>query len=411
MEAIFGCILELPSASLKEVYFSVVLVALCKLDTAFPPALAKGFTILFEDSNNLDPCIIDRFTKAFTFHISNFNWKWPWSKWGSVLDTNVEDSKRLVVSDILQRCEWLTSIDNLSGTLPPDFRVFLPPPAKHNNPFDDVMNKSSINAAFEGIYRQMTKDRPGDEIYDSLTHDYPLLLNERPDAYPVVVTAALLICGSKYMSAQRSKMSQYISLLRKTIVSSTDKLATLQTITSVWGLAPQMVIWTIGKLQAIHILDVPSIISWLFSPEVASQFSRFYIWDVLDDTLHRLISSEETVLADISKVEAEEDKDFEKAVMLEKKLNDLRGQLKDSFVLLLRSFRKVLNAHLASSGDREEDYNTLWFRSTVGRLRSIGRDYRKHLWNARDLLLPLKLGSDNDERVEAVWSEVEAMYV
>ena len=80
--------------------------------------------------------------------------------------------------------------------------------------------------------------------------------------------------------------------------------------------------------------------------------------------------------------------------------------MKESFLILFNKFRIILLQSLDSFSD-DEDYKTLWFRCTVGRLRSIGRDYIKYLEDMREVLVEKDTLNVKDGRIAEYFYEIE----
>ena len=121
--------------------------------------------------------------------------------------------------------------------------------------------------------------------------------------------------------------------------------------------------------------------------------------------MNRLISTIETISEDIQSV----GEDREKQTSLTEKLELFQTQLSSSFVLLLRRFHEVLHDYLSDIG-ADQEYHSVWFQCTVGRLRAVGRDYRKQLKDMRDVLIDQNISRVEDERIAGIFSEIENIY-
>lgn len=82
IELLFDNIMCLPSSDLKSVYYSVVIMDLCKKYLKdVPPILGKFMYTFFERVESFDVEIQNRFTSWFAHHLSNFDYRWNWKEW------------------------------------------------------------------------------------------------------------------------------------------------------------------------------------------------------------------------------------------------------------------------------------------------------------------------------------------
>jgi len=116
----------------KLAFYSSVLFHMIKNE---PRMMSSAFAILIEllfrriPSMNAGP--VDLFVRFFSLFLSNFEYKWPWAHWGHVLETQADDSQRLFVSAVIERCVRLSYRQHMQTILPGEFHMLLPPNPVH----------------------------------------------------------------------------------------------------------------------------------------------------------------------------------------------------------------------------------------------------------------------------------------
>ncbi|KAF3503849.1 hypothetical protein F2Q69_00040340 [Brassica cretica] len=113
-ETLFSQILLLPHPPFKTLYYTLVIMDLCKaLPGAFPAVVAGAVRALFEKISDLDMESRTRLILWFSHHLSNFQFIWPWEEWAYVLDLPKWAPKRVFVQDVLPREVRLSHWDKI----------------------------------------------------------------------------------------------------------------------------------------------------------------------------------------------------------------------------------------------------------------------------------------------------------
>jgi nuclear cap-binding protein subunit 1 len=91
VEVIFSQLFRLPKAPHLELFYGAILIDLCRVQSsAMPPLLADVAESFYKRAGSFHPICLDRFVNWFSYHLSNFEYRWSWTDW---LDS-VEVSKR-----------------------------------------------------------------------------------------------------------------------------------------------------------------------------------------------------------------------------------------------------------------------------------------------------------------------------
>lgn len=84
MNVLLQELLRLPRSREKLIYYSVLVVGMCKADSGFPSALGKSVRSVFSAMDNqggMDCECVRRIGEWFSIHLSNFKYGWKWSEW------------------------------------------------------------------------------------------------------------------------------------------------------------------------------------------------------------------------------------------------------------------------------------------------------------------------------------------
>ncbi|KAL9331162.1 hypothetical protein ACSQ67_000772 [Phaseolus vulgaris] len=103
-ETIFSQLLMLPQPPFRPVYYTLIIIDLCKaLPGAFLAVVAGAVRTLFERIADLDMECRTRLILWFSHHLSNFQFIWPWEEWAYVLDLPKWAPQRVFVQEVLER--------------------------------------------------------------------------------------------------------------------------------------------------------------------------------------------------------------------------------------------------------------------------------------------------------------------
>ncbi|EOY32789.1 ARM repeat superfamily protein isoform 3 [Theobroma cacao] len=117
-ETIFSQLLLLPQPPFRPIYYTLVIMDLCKaLPGAFPAVVAGAVRALFDKIADLDMECRTRLILWFSHHLSNFQFIWPWEEWAYVLDLPNWAPQRVFVQEVLEREVRLSYWDKIKQIL------------------------------------------------------------------------------------------------------------------------------------------------------------------------------------------------------------------------------------------------------------------------------------------------------
>ncbi len=121
-EVMFGQMLRTPLPVMRTMGYYTMMVDLCKLLDTFARSMSGCVKQLFARCATMYPELQRRWADWLAYHLTNFNFTWPWFRWAHVLQAPVYDPQRCVlfcVLCILLGCFFLSQHVTLC-VVPPD---------------------------------------------------------------------------------------------------------------------------------------------------------------------------------------------------------------------------------------------------------------------------------------------------
>jgi len=259
-ETLLAAMVRPPAPDLKPLAYSALLVDCCRaLPTAFPRAMSGCVRELFARCGALDPYVCRAAADWLAYHLSNFEFAWPWAKWESaVLPSDVvpaHDPKRRFVARLIDDLVRLSYWERVRSALPESFHELMPPqPAVAPLDEEDEHAEDAGRVEGEGTSPSFRLDAAAArEVLDLARRKAPpSALNEwaaarassgTPGATLVVSAAhALLVAGAKSFTHMVTVLERYHDFLAPLISSSCGpdgsergEAAALRAVEQAWG--------------------------------------------------------------------------------------------------------------------------------------------------------------------------------
>uniref|UniRef100_A0A0R3PMY3 Nuclear cap-binding protein subunit 1 n=1 Tax=Angiostrongylus costaricensis TaxID=334426 RepID=A0A0R3PMY3_ANGCS len=239
LEVLFSQLFRLPYPPQHTGFYGPLLLDLCRVQSStMPQVLAQAAELLYQRATTMQPLCLDRFVDWFSFHLSNFGFRWSWNDWKDCLTADRWDVKKIFVGEVIEKCRRLSYYAHLKDFLPKSFAPMIPPP---------------------------------------------------PDLLPKYLRLMLMKTTAKSFSHTFVALTRY-SLTLKTVADSSDEMqeVLLQTLFHCWRNNHLRLIILVDKMLKMQILDCGVVISWIFSGSLRSETHKQWKWEVLNTALERL---------------------------------------------------------------------------------------------------------------------------
>ncbi|KAL1352591.1 hypothetical protein HN51_016579 [Arachis hypogaea] len=288
-ETIFSQLLMLPQPPFKPIYYTLVIIDLCKaLPGAFPAVVAGAVRALFEKIADLDMECRTRLILWFSHHLSNFQFIWPWEEWAYVLDLPKWAPQRVFVQEVLEREVRLSywdkvkqSVENAAG-----LEELLPPKGGPNLTLgaDGTENNENV---LSGELNNMVKGKaPVREIISWI--DESVLPNNGLEVTLRVVVQTLLNIGSKSFTHLITVLERYGQVFAKLCPDQDKQVMLIAEVGSFWKSNTQMTAIAIDRMMGYRLVSNLAIVRWVFSLENIEQFhTSDRPWEVLRNAVSK----------------------------------------------------------------------------------------------------------------------------
>ncbi|KAF9128208.1 Component of the cap-binding complex (CBC) [Mortierella sp. 14UC] len=429
-EVVFTELFRLPRPEFKTVYYSSLLVEICKsFPDSFPTALAKAISKLYERLPSMDIECAHRFWTWLSHHLSNFGYLWNWADWSAALEQPFNHSQCVFIRETLEKAIRLSYFERIKEALPEEFQKFIPseapgPSWKFESPdhpyhamASAVLNSLRAKNSIEQIEQTLESMKNAPRL-ESLT------ANEREDFIRELFTECVLMLGSKSFSHVLNVIERYLTILQRMNSTPEARLHTVKIVAQFWKNNTQFMGILLDKMLNYRVVDAIAIVKWVFEPEVwQNEWHRSFVWDILKNTLNKVISRVGQVKDKLSEVVKEfnatpptQTKEVVEGV--ENTLSIVNREQKEVFLIMYQKFVQVLQSQvreLESSGQDVDD--SRWWQIGLGWFLELGRRYSKEVTTFSTTLEAIVFSSDSetggaiDARITNIFQEICRMEI
>ncbi|KAK6923691.1 MIF4G-like, type 3, partial [Dillenia turbinata] len=333
-ETIFSQLLLLPHPPFKPMYYTLVIIDLCKaLPGAFPAVIAGAVRALFEKIADLDMECRTRLILWFSHHLSNFQFIWPWEEWAYVLDLPKWAPQRVFVQEVLEREVRLSYWDKVKQVYSRK-KKSVPEGVEIQSSDSNPVNESVENApALEELlppkggsdFKYSTED--GREMTDrhSLSAELRSMVKGRLSAREVIswmeenvlpshgfevalqiVVQTLLDIGSKSFTHLITVLERYGQVFAKVCPDQDRQVLLITEVCSYWKNSTQMIAIAIDRMMGYRLISNLAIVRWVFSPANIEQFhTSDHPWEVLRNAVGKAYNRIRDLRKEISSLKKE----------------------------------------------------------------------------------------------------------
>ncbi|KAL6975042.1 Nucleic acid dioxygenase ALKBH1 [Sarracenia purpurea var. burkii] len=290
-ETIFSQLLFLPNPPFKPIYYTLVIIDLCKaLPGAFPAVVAGAVRALFDKIDDLDMECRTRLILWFSHHLSNFQFIWPWDEWAHVLDLPKWAPQRVFVQEVLEREVRLSYWDKVKQSIEnaPALEELLPPKGVPNFKYGgeeggDRPAEHALSVELSGMVKgRQTVREVNSWIEESVipAHGYEITLS--------VIVQTLLDIGSKSFTHLITVLERYGQVIARMCPDQDKQEMLITEVSSYWKNSAQLTAITIDRMMGYRLISNLAIVRWVFSPANIDQFhTSDRLWEILRNAVNK----------------------------------------------------------------------------------------------------------------------------
>ncbi|XP_065672439.1 nuclear cap-binding protein subunit 1 isoform X2 [Hydra vulgaris] len=416
-EVVFGAMFRLPENEHLFLFYGSLIIELCKINPqTMPGVIAQAVELLFDRLPTMNVTCVDRFIDWFSYHLSNFQYKWTWDDWIQYADSSASDDQRCrFITEVLAKCQRSTFHENLLEILPSLLLPLLPEPtqgyfryecAEADEPghttvrklIDGIKSKKDTQSLLATLYEIGPSEKSFYEN-DDLVGPYidPSISALRIECFILTILRA----GLKSISHTYSALTKFQPMFTELITNKSEQLHVLRTVREFWGRNPLMVLIVIDKMVKIQYIQCSTVINWIFSKEMENEFMRYTTWELIHNTLKKMMKHKSKVKKDLEDAherldvlidkakreeqkhgESEDDETYntspseierrqEEIEELTQKVETAKKDQKELFLIVFQRFTMIITEHVAECEREGRKVVNSWYRYTLQRLQEI----------------------------------------
>ncbi|KAK0424623.1 hypothetical protein QR680_008755 [Steinernema hermaphroditum] len=456
VECLFAEMMNLPESPAVSLFYGSVLIQLCGLQPGgMPQVLAQAAQLFYERIESMQPSCIQRLIDWFSYHLSNFQYKWSWNDWTDSLTDDQFTPKTFFVREVIEKCLHFSYHQQVTEFLPRLFEKMIPekpviiPIYEEDHPDFEVAQK----------FRDALRAKKTAEEILVILRRAPEQVELEPEAMdqsgPIDPSTFRIFFGVLLEMAHKSFSHNFAAFTRyhetlKVAAEESDELqgCILRTLYESWRNHQQMMFVLIDKLLKMQVLDASIIVAFVFSDEMKSEFERLWLWEILCAAVTRVSKHYQHLKNEIEKLENEArtlnvdvkeesveikeeamDADIDEKVEdlkssdvsniarvtsrineLKPRLNKVENALRCILLDVIHKFTVILAEHIMSCDNLGSTVATNWYLYVTGRLRQFFLMYSDQLWYfVEDLQKELFSATTIDSRITEIFDQFKAL--
>ncbi|GLG96631.1 Nuclear cap-binding protein subunit 1, partial [Gryllus bimaculatus] len=351
-----------------------------------------------------------RFVNWFSYHLSNFQFRWSWDDWESCLQLDPEHPKPKFVREVLLKCLRLSYHQRVKDMMPESYEPLIPvkPEPQYKYTAEGAGSLPGTAAAHQLVVSIRQKCTP-EEVLNVLK-DLPNPSTDDDDAdsrcNPLkidVFVQTLLNLGAKSFSHSFAAISKFHYVFKILAESEEAQICILRNMFELWQTHQQMMCVLVDKMLKTQIVECSAVANWIFSKEMTGEFTKLYLWEILHLTIRKMnkhVSRLTRELADASERirRAESDSDESDDDADGSNNNSRKGDDREKPSEEMR-FIMILSEHLVRSDTDGKDFNTHWYKWTIGRLQQVFLAHHEQVQKYSSTLETLLFTQDLDPHI------------
>ncbi|XP_059486308.1 nuclear cap-binding protein subunit 1 isoform X2 [Neocloeon triangulifer] len=447
VEVIFAELFHMPMPRYLEVCYGSIFIELCKLHPSrMPQVLAQATELLFSRVDSMNTSCFDRFVNWFSYHLSNFQFRWSWEDWESCLQLDQEHPRPKFIKEVLFKAQRLAYHERIHKIVPETFEPLIPekpePTFKYSDAPETLPGATAARAIADAIRERCTPEdvltllvelpnpRAGVDECDASSYN-PLKID--------VFVQTLLQLGMKSFSHSFAAISKFHNVFKVLAESEEAQICILRSMFELWHNHQQMMVVLVDKMLKTQIIECSAVANWIFSREMNGEFTKMYLWEILHLTIRKMskhvqrlgnelsearerlrraeshssdsdeeMGAEEGATSGPSKITIGEEKDKPSEEMVERmeeRLEAAQADQKNLFLIIFQRFIMILSEHLVRCDTDNRDFDTFWYRWTIGRLQQVFLAHHEQVQKYSSTLETLLFTHDLDPHILRVFQQ------
>uniref|UniRef100_A0A8C6KM73 Nuclear cap binding protein subunit 1 n=1 Tax=Nothobranchius furzeri TaxID=105023 RepID=A0A8C6KM73_NOTFU len=396
--------------------------------------LAQATEMLYMRLDTMNTTCIDRFINWFSHHLSNFQFRWSWDDWSDCLTQDLEMPKPKFVKEVLEKSMRLSYHQRIVDIVPATFSALIPAEPLFSYKYEDESSASLPGYPVSITVGNAIKNRASNEEILAILKEVPNPNQEDDDDEgesfnPLkidVFLQTLLHLAAKSFSHSFSALGKFHEILKTLTDSDDGKLHILKVVYEVWRNHPQMIAVLVDKMIRTQIVDCAAVANWLFSQDMAHEFTRLFIWEILHSTIRKMNKHVQKIQKELEeakdKLEKQQHKrvtgnDFEdeegqleeQIERLQEKVESAQSEQKNLFLVIFQRFIMLLTEHLVRCETGSVDITTPWYKNCIERLQQVFLMHHGTIQQYMGTLENLLFTAELDHHILAVYQQFCAL--
>uniref|UniRef100_A0A182J1C2 MIF4G-like type 2 domain-containing protein n=1 Tax=Anopheles atroparvus TaxID=41427 RepID=A0A182J1C2_ANOAO len=229
-----------------------------------------------------------------------------------------------------------------------------------------------------------------------------------------VFVQTLLNLGSKSFSHTFAAISKFHTVFKSLAETEEAQICILHNMFELWVDHQQMMVVIVDKLLKVQIVECSAVATWVFSKEMVGREMN-----EAKDKLARTAESSSSESEDEASTNPQrrrknadgsgEKPTEEQVERMEEKLEAAYVEQKRLFLIIFQRFIMILSEHLVKCDTDGRDYDTDWYRWTIGRLQQVFMMHHEQVQKYSSTLEGLLFTSDLDPHILDVFHQFTAL--
>ncbi|OQV15750.1 Nuclear cap-binding protein subunit 1 [Hypsibius exemplaris] len=392
-EVMLGQLMQLPKSPLKEIMYGATILELCKVrQDVMLQTLALAVSLLYERVEHLNVSCLHRLASWFAYHLSNYEFRWTWEDWSDSLQVDKEHPKAKFVTEILQGCIRLSYYSRIAEVIPQRFKVFLPEEPFLERKFD-IENPETLEGVKQALeVHEAVRDKKDVTRILEIIREVPKPEAELDTEFnPLQIELFVHVVMGMYAKTFThlfAALHKFSPVIRDLLAGEQEQIFFLQTLYDLFRHREYTMIVLVDRLLRMQLIDAASVVNWIFSKDMKLHFSQHHVWEILQQTIHRVSTLVQRCHADLEAAKAKvkeamdqeppagadenpEPMEEDATEALEEAHDRSLSQQKNMFLVIFQRFVMAFTDHLEQPGQKTKATESMWWKTAIGHMQYI----------------------------------------